>query len=150
MGMDVDLEAVGRAQRRELMAFISEDDGKSWSKGLMIDERNPVSYPDAQQTDDGNIHLIWDYSRSKEQEIWMATFREEDVLAASEEAKESGITSLAARIPGAPQMLNGLGEPGALFPVWPIRTLGFVGVPASIELVMNLTFPSPISTWTPP
>ena len=67
MGMDVDFEAVGRSQRRELMAFISKDDGKTWSKGLMLDDRNGISYPDGQQTADGTIHLIWDYSRSKEQ-----------------------------------------------------------------------------------
>ena len=48
---------------------------------------NPgISYPDGQQTADGMIHHIWDYSRSKEQEILMTTFREEDVLAASDEA----------------------------------------------------------------
>jgi hypothetical protein len=34
---------------------------------------------------DGAIHLIWDYNRSKEQEILMTTFREEDVLAATAE-----------------------------------------------------------------
>jgi len=82
MGMEVDLEAVGRSQRRELTAFISRDDGQTWSGGLMIDDRNPVSYPDGQQTPDGTIHLIWDFSRSKDQEIVMTTFREEDVLAA--------------------------------------------------------------------
>ncbi|MBM3859135.1 MAG: exo-alpha-sialidase [Verrucomicrobia bacterium] len=86
MGLDVDLEAVGRSQRRELMAFISKDDGKTWSKGLMLDDRNGVSYPDAQQTADGTIYLIWDFARSKEQEILMTTFREEDVLAANEDA----------------------------------------------------------------
>jgi hypothetical protein len=86
MGMDVDLETVGRSQRRELMAFVSKDDGKTWSKGFMLDDRNPVSYPDGQQTADGTIYLIWDFSRSKEQEVWMTTFREEDVLSADEGA----------------------------------------------------------------
>jgi hypothetical protein len=86
MGIDVDPTSAGRQQRRELTAFISKDDGKTWSSGLVIDERNPVSYPDAQQAADGTIHLIWDYSRSKEQEILTTTFREEDVLAANEAA----------------------------------------------------------------
>jgi len=85
MGMDVDLEAVGRSQRRDLMAFVSRDDGHTWSEGLMIDERN-VSYPDAQQTDGGTIHLIWDRGRSRDQEIWMTTFREDDVLAGDDAA----------------------------------------------------------------
>jgi len=86
MGIDADPASEGKQQRRKLTAFISKDDGQTWSSGLMIDDRYPVSYPDAQQVADGTIHLIWDYSRSKEQEILMTTFREEDVLAANDEA----------------------------------------------------------------
>jgi len=84
--IDVDLATVGRKQRRELTAFISQDDGRTWSKGLIIDERVGCTYPDAQQAADGTIYLIWDFSRSKEQEILMTTFREEDVLTASDAA----------------------------------------------------------------
>ena len=85
-GIDVDPASIGKLQRRDLTAFISKDDGKTWSKGLVIDDRNGISYPDGQQTADGTIHLIWDFMRSKEQEIVMTTFREEDVLSATEEA----------------------------------------------------------------
>jgi hypothetical protein len=52
----------------------------------VIDERVSCSYPDAQQAADGTIYMIWDYMRSREQEILMTTFREEDVIAASAEA----------------------------------------------------------------
>ncbi len=85
MGIEVDPASVGRLQRRELTAFISKDDGKTWSDGLVIDERIGCSYPDVQQTADGTIYLIWDFMRSKNQEILMTTFREEDVLSASRE-----------------------------------------------------------------
>jgi hypothetical protein len=84
-GIDVDPASVGKLQRRDLTAFISKDDGKTWTGGLILDERVGCSYPDGQQTADGTIHLIWDYMRSKSQEIVMTTFREEDVLAASAE-----------------------------------------------------------------
>jgi len=84
-GIDVDPASVGKLQRRDLTAFISKDDGKTWSGGLILDERIGCSYPDGQQTADGTIHLIWDFMRSKSQEIVMTTFREEDVLAASAE-----------------------------------------------------------------
>ena len=84
--IDVDLASVGKKQRRELTAFISQDDGRSWSTGLLIDERVGCTYPDAQQAADGTIYLVWDYQRSSEQEILLTTFREEDVLAASAEA----------------------------------------------------------------
>jgi hypothetical protein len=73
-------------QRRDLTAFISKDDGKTWSGGLVIDDRVGCSYPDVQQVADGTIYFCWDYQRSREQELWMTTFREEDVLAASAEA----------------------------------------------------------------
>lgn len=85
--IDVDLASVGKKQRRELTAFISQDDGRSWSTGLLIDERVGCTYPDAQQAADGTIYLVWDYQRSSEQEILLTAFREDDVLAASAEAR---------------------------------------------------------------
>jgi hypothetical protein len=87
LGIDEDPMSGGKAkQRRELTAFISKDDGKTWSGGLILDERVGCSYPDAQQTADGIIYFCWDYQRSREQELWMTTFCEEDVLAANDEA----------------------------------------------------------------
>ena len=85
-GIAVDLASVGKKQRRELTAFISKDDGKTWSSGLVVDERVGCSYPDAQQAADGTIYLIWDFNRSTDQEILLTTFREEDVLAGSDMA----------------------------------------------------------------
>lgn len=67
--------------REKLMAFLSEDDGVSWKGGLMIDERDQVSYPDGQQTADGSICVIYDHERTKAQEVLCARFTEEDVLA---------------------------------------------------------------------
>lgn len=78
--IDVDLATVGKKHRRELTAFISQDDGRSWSKGLVIDERVGCTYPDAQQRPDGTIYVSWDFNRSKDQEILLTTFREEDAL----------------------------------------------------------------------
>jgi len=69
--------------RSHLMAFISEDDGFSWSDGLLIDERPGVSYPDGQQTADGKIWLIYDYNRTKDQNILMTSFTEDDVVSGS-------------------------------------------------------------------
>ena len=47
----------------------------------MLDVRSGVSYPDGQQTADGLIRVIYDYSRTGDRHILMATFREEDVAA---------------------------------------------------------------------
>ena len=70
-----------RTRRSHLTAFVSKDDGKSWSGGLLLDERSGVSYPDGQQTDDGLIRVIYDFSRRDARHILMAEFREEDVAA---------------------------------------------------------------------
>jgi hypothetical protein len=67
-------------ERCYMMAFLSKDDGKTWSKGLLIDARDHVSYPDGQQTEDGRIHLIYDYDRTGAQMILYTTFTEEDIL----------------------------------------------------------------------
>ena len=65
------------------MAFISEDDGKSWSNGLLIDGRSGVSYPDGDQSEDGTIFLTYDYSRNDKQHILMTSFKEDDILAST-------------------------------------------------------------------
>lgn len=70
-----------RTGRSHLMAFVSSDEGKVWKGGLLLDERSGVSYPDGQQTEDGVIRVIYDFSRTGSRHILMATFREEDVAA---------------------------------------------------------------------
>lgn len=69
-----------RPTRSHLCAYLSEDDGRTWSGGLMIDERLDVSYPDATQAASGEIYVIYDRDRFTAGEILMAEFTEEDVL----------------------------------------------------------------------
>ncbi len=69
-----------RIGRSHLMAFVSTDDGYTWSNGLLIDERPGVSYPDGQQTRDGTIYITYDYNRTKEQYVYFTSFKEEDIL----------------------------------------------------------------------
>jgi hypothetical protein len=70
-----------KTDRSQLMAFISKDDGHTWGGGLLLDERAGVSYPDGQERPDGLIRIIYDYSRTGDRTILMATFREEDAAA---------------------------------------------------------------------
>lgn len=67
--------------RTRMTAFLSEDDGKNWGQGLLLDERTPVSYPDGFQEPDGRIRILYDLDRHGAGQILMASFREEDVLA---------------------------------------------------------------------
>lgn len=66
--------------RKRLMAHLSDDDGKTWHGGLMLDERE-CSYPDGTQGKDGMIYVIYDHERHGAKEILMAAFTEEDVAA---------------------------------------------------------------------
>jgi len=66
--------------RSKLMAFISEDEGKTWKGGLMLDERRGVAYPDGFQSPDGTIHISYDRNRATDGVILMASFREQDIL----------------------------------------------------------------------
>lgn len=68
-------------RRSSLTAFLSGDDGRSWSRGLLLDDRAVVSYPDGFQAPDGTIHIVYDWNRHTDAEILMARFREEDVAA---------------------------------------------------------------------
>ena len=70
-----------RTDRSHLTAYISSDDGRTWGGGLLLDERGGVSYPDGQQTPDGLIRIIYDFSRTGARHILLATFREEDAAA---------------------------------------------------------------------
>lgn len=67
--------------RSHLTAYLSKDDGATWQGGLLLDERNGVSYPDGQQDKDGLIRIIYDFDRTGQRLILMASFREEDILA---------------------------------------------------------------------
>jgi hypothetical protein len=68
-------------ERSHLTAYLSDDDGKTWAGGLLLDERQRVSYPDGDQADDGRIFITYDFDRRGAREILFAVFTEEDVLA---------------------------------------------------------------------
>lgn len=67
-------------ERNQMIAYVSEDDGKSWKGGLVLDARKNVSYPDADQAADGTIFAVWDRERMSEHEILLTRFTEADVM----------------------------------------------------------------------
>jgi predicted neuraminidase len=78
------------AKRSHMSAYLSEDDGKTWRGGLMLDERAAVSYPDGFQAPNGLIHILYDWNRHTDAEILMAKFREKDVMAGKFVSRGSG------------------------------------------------------------
>ncbi len=73
--------------RSHLTAWLSEDDGRTWIDGLLLDERTGVSYPDGAEAPDGALYIVYDYRRGdqhalgRDREILMAVIREDDILA---------------------------------------------------------------------
>ncbi len=111
-----------RLQRRShLSAYLSEDDGQTWKGGLLLDERNAVSYPDGFESPDGLIHILYDWNRHTDAEILLAKFREEDVLAGKLVSTDAKLLQLANKATGPkPEKLyNGIELPD----VWPPRFL---------------------------
>ena len=86
-----------QTDRSQLMAFVSEDDGHSWSGGLLLDERSGVSYPDGQQLEDGTIYIIYDYHRQSDQHILMASFTEDDVISGNPNAETVSLRMLVSK-----------------------------------------------------
>ena len=67
--------------RSHLTAMLSEDDGVTWPHRVLLDARPQVSYPDAVESPDGTIRVVYDRGRYDEKEILMAVFTEEEVVA---------------------------------------------------------------------
>ena len=83
--------------RKNITAFLSDDDGASWYGGLLLDGRDEVSYPDGQQTADGTIWTIHDHARYGGCEIVVSRFTEEDVAAGKLVSPGSRLGIVAAR-----------------------------------------------------
>jgi predicted neuraminidase len=66
--------------RSHLTAYLSDDDGRSWYGGFVIDEREGVSYPDGLQSPDGSIYIIYDFERYGAKQILMAKLSEDDIV----------------------------------------------------------------------
>lgn len=66
--------------RNKMTAFLSKDGGETWPYRLLLDARDNVSYPDLDQTDDGNIHVVFDRDRTGEKEILYVRFKEDDII----------------------------------------------------------------------
>jgi len=70
--------------RTDLTAFLSSNGGKSWKHKLVIDRRSNVSYPDAIQTRNGYIHVVYDRNRFTSKDILYCRFAESDILQSNE------------------------------------------------------------------
>ena len=82
--------------------MLSEDDGETWKGFLLLDERARVSYPDAAQSPDGMINIIYDWNRKDDKEILLARVTEEDILAGRLTDSRSELKLLLNKATGTP------------------------------------------------
>lgn len=86
--------------RSHLTAFLSDDDGRTWAGGLILDERNGVSYPDGFQAPDGSIYVSYDRNRAADREILFAKFTEADIAAGKLVSEGSRLQSMISKALG--------------------------------------------------
>lgn len=90
--------------RRQMMAFLSADDGATWSAGLELEPRErSCSYPDGFQAGDGRIFILYDHERTGAKEILMARFTEADILAGKIVTPGSRLRMLVNKARGGPE-----------------------------------------------
>ena len=92
--------------RTNLTAALSEDDGKTWDCSLLLDSagipQQSVSYPDAVETPDGRIFIIYDCGRTTFKEIRMAQITENDIIAGKIVDYTSYLSRIISKAPGNP------------------------------------------------
>ncbi len=92
-----------RLFRENMTVWISEDDGATWSKGLLIDHRTEVSYPDLVEGEDGFIYVVYDHGRTRGHgQILVARFTEQDIQAGDLVTPGSCLNILASAFPFQP------------------------------------------------
>ena len=84
--------------RRDMAAYLSEDDGETWTGGLIFENRT-CSYPDGFQAPDGRIYIVYDRLRTRGGHISMAVFTEADVAAGEIVSNEARLDVPISRMP---------------------------------------------------
>lgn len=78
-GSDGSGETVPFQERSHLAAWLSEDEGITWSAPFLLDERADLSYPDVAQDEEGNLFIIYDYARYKAKQLILTKISEEEI-----------------------------------------------------------------------
>lgn len=88
--------------RRNLTAWLSDDDGATWPWSLILDPREATSYPDADEDADGRIWIVWDHERYRAGEILLGCIREADIVTGRCESTGSFVGRMIDRSGGVP------------------------------------------------
>jgi hypothetical protein len=60
-------------ERNSLWAYLSDDEGRSWKRSLLLDDRAKVSYPDVVEAGDDKLYIVYDRDRYFVGEVILST-----------------------------------------------------------------------------
>ena len=87
----------GSDKRSHLTAYLSDDDGGTWSGGLLLDGRHEISYPDVALSPDGYLYIQYDRNRAYDGEILFARITEQDIMSGKIVSEESELRKIVSR-----------------------------------------------------
>ncbi|WP_197231799.1 sialidase family protein [Novipirellula artificiosorum] len=97
-GKECDLEEPKTARTR-MTAYLSDDDGKSFTHRLLLCDEGQISYPSAALSKDGSIYIVYDQGRGVigQHTIFLSKITEQDILAGKLVLGESFLNNIVSR-----------------------------------------------------
>jgi hypothetical protein len=97
-GIDRELEKHKTARTR-MTAYLSDDDGKTFSHRMLLCDEGQISYPSTTLSKDGSIYIVYDQGRGVigQHTIFLSKVTEEDILAGKLVEDESFLNNIVSR-----------------------------------------------------
>ncbi len=97
-GKERELEK-GKGARTRMTAYLSDDDGKTFSHQLLLCDDGEISYPSATLSKDGGVYIVYDQGRGKigQHTIFLSKITEDDIVAGKLVKGESFLNIIVSR-----------------------------------------------------
>jgi hypothetical protein len=72
-----------KTARTRMTAYLSDDDGKTFTHRILLCDEGQISYPSAALSKDGSVYIVYDQGRGVigQHTIFLSKITEEDILA---------------------------------------------------------------------
>ncbi len=88
-----------KTSRTRMTAYLSDDDGKTFTHRMLLCDEGQISYPSATLSKDGSIYIVYDQGRGVigQHTIFLSKITEEDILAGKLVIGESFLNNIVSR-----------------------------------------------------
>ncbi len=88
-----------KTPRTRMTAYLSDDDGKTFTHKMLLCDEGQISYPSATLSSDGSIYIVYDQGRDVigQHTIFLSKITEEDILAGKLVNGESFLNNIVSR-----------------------------------------------------